>query len=354
MIRQRTLKNSIRATGIGLHTGKKVYLTLNPAPVNSGIVFRRVDCTPAVIIPATALNVQDTVLATTIGTDEVKVSTVEHLMAAFAGLGMDNCYVDLSASEVTIMDGSAAPFVLLIQSAGILEQGAARRFIKIKKAITVQEDDKIARFEPYEGFKCKFTIDFDHPLFKDEVTTTEIDFAHTSFVREISRARTFGFVRDIEALRERNLALGGSLDNAIVVDEYRVLNEDGLRYSNEFVKHKILDAIGDLYLLGHSLIGSYTGVKSGHALNNRLVRQLLSQADAWEEVTFEDAAEDVENSVPVADILGKSLTSSTRPVVSLARQIEATPAMVVGGEVAASVAAMENALDTRNQVSVRV
>jgi len=353
VIRQRTLKNSIRATGIGLHTGKKVYLTLNPAPINSGIVFRRVDKSPAVVIEGSALNVQDTVLATTLGNGDVRVSTVEHLMAAFAGLGIDNCFVDVSASEVPIMDGSAAPFVFLIQSAGILEQGAARRFIRIKKSISVEEDDKIARFDPYEGFNCKFTIDFDHPLFKGDVTTTEIDFSNTSFVREISRARTFGFVRDIEALRERNLALGGSLDNAIVVDEYRVLNEDGLRYPNEFVKHKILDAIGDLYLLGHSLIGSYTGVKSGHALNNRLVRELLSHADAWEEVTFEDLAEDTDTAavpaVPIADVLGKSLNHRPRPVVSLARQADADPldsADTVGGEVVPNVAALEGALDS--------
>ena len=270
---------------------------------------------------------QDTVLATTIGKGDVKISTVEHLMAAFAGLGIDNCLVEVSGSEVPILDGSAAPFVFLIQSAGILEQGAARRFIKIKEQVEVVDGDKMARFEPYDGFKCKFTIDFDHPMFTDDVTTTEIDFAHTSFVREISRARTFGFVKDIEALRQRDLALGGSLDNAIVVDEYRVLNEDGLRYPNEFVKHKVLDAIGDLYLLGHSLIGSYTGVKSGHALNNRLVRELLANANAWEEVTFEDVVEGQDDSL-IADVLGKSLNHSPSPVVAMAR----------GGEMTASLA----------------
>ncbi len=292
MIRQRTLKNTIRATGIGLHTGKKVYLTLRPAPIDSGIVFRRVDCTPAVVIPGNPLNVQDTQLATSLGKDGFRVSTVEHLMAAFAGLGIDNCVVDVSASEVPIMDGSAAPFVFLVQSAGILEQGAAKKFIRIKRAIEVREDEKWVRFDPFDGFKARFTIDFDHPVFRGEdVQTTEIDFSTTSFVREISRARTFGFMRDIEALRERDLALGGSLDNAIVVDEYRVLNEDGLRYHNEFVKHKILDAVGDLYLLGHSLIGSFSGYKSGHALNNRLVRELLANESAWEEVTFEDVKE---------------------------------------------------------------
>jgi len=327
VIRQRTLKNTIRATGIGLHTGKKVYLTLSPAAVNTGIVFKRTDMSPSVSIQGSALNVQDTVLATTIGKGDVKISTVEHLMAAFAGLGIDNCQVEVSGCEVPILDGSAAPFVFLIQSAGILEQGAARRFIKIKEQVEVVDGDKVARFEPYDGFKCKFTIDFDHPMFTNDVTTTEIDFAHTSFVREISRARTFGFVKDIEALRQRDLALGGSLDNAIVVDEYRVLNEDGLRYPNEFVKHKVLDAIGDLYLLGHSLIGSYTGVKSGHALNNRLVRELLANANAWEEVTFEDVVEGQDDSL-IADVLGKSLNHAPSPVVAMAR----------GGELTASLA----------------
>ncbi len=326
MIRQRTLKNSIRATGIGLHTGKKVYLTLRPAPVNTGIVFRRTDTNPVVSIQGSALNVQDTVLATTIGRGDVRISTVEHLMAAFAGLGIDNCFVEVSESEVPIMDGSAAPFVFLIQSAGILEQSAARRFIRIKKAVEVTDGDKLARFEPYNGFKCKFTIDFDHPLFTSDVVTTEIDFTHTSFVREVSRARTFGFVKDIEALRQRDLALGGSLDNAIVVDEYRVLNEDGLRYPNEFVKHKILDAIGDLYLLGHSLIGSFNGVKSGHALNNHLVRELLANADAWEEVTFEDAVQEQNDSL-IADVLGKSLDHVPSPVVAMARHADMTPSL---------------------------
>ena len=287
MIRQRTLKNTIRATGIGLHTGKKVYLTLSPAPIDTGVVFRRVDSTPPVVIPGHPLNVQDTELATSLGKDGVRVSTVEHLMAALAGLGIDNCYVDVSADEVPIMDGSAAPFVFLVQSAGILEQGAAKKFIRIKKAIEVRDGEKWARFEPFNGFKVKFTIDFDHPLF-DGPQTSEMDFSTTSFVREISRARTFGFMSDIEALRERDLALGGSTDNAIVIDDYRVLNEDGLRYKNEFVRHKILDAIGDLYLLGHSLIGSFSGYKSGHALNNTLLRELLLNEAAWEEVVFED------------------------------------------------------------------
>ena len=288
MIRQRTLKNTIRATGIGLHTGRKIYLTLNPAPIDSGVVFRRVDSTPPVVIPGTALNVSETELATTLGLDGVRVSTVEHLMAALAGLGIDNCFVDLSADEVPIMDGSAAPFVFLVQSAGILEQGAPKRFVRIRKPVEVRDGEKFARFEPFDGFKVKFTIDFDHPVFQSGTQTSEVDFSTTSFVREISRARTFGFMRDIEALRKRDLALGGSLDNAIVIDEYRVLNEDGLRYRNEFVRHKILDAIGDLYLLGHSLIGSFTGYKSGHALNNRLLREMLANASSYEEVVFED------------------------------------------------------------------
>ena len=290
MIRQRTLKNTIRATGIGLHSGRKVYLTLSPAPIDTGVVFRRVDSNPPVIIPGTALNVHETELATTLGADGVRVSTVEHLMAALAGLGIDNCLVDLSADEVPIMDGSAAPFVFLVQSAGILEQGAPKRFVRIRKPVEVRDGEKWARFDPFDGFKVKFTIDFDHPVFSGGVQTSEVDFSQTSFVREISRARTFGFTRDIEALRKRDLALGGSLDNAIVIDEYRVLNEDGLRYRDEFVRHKILDAIGDLYLLGHSLIGSFSGYKSGHALNNRLLREMLLDESTWEEVVFEDVA----------------------------------------------------------------
>lgn len=273
---------------MGLHTGKKIFLTLNPAPVNTGVIFRRVDCSPAVSIKSHPLHVQDTELATSLGDGDHRVSTVEHLMAALAGLGIDNCFVDVSAPEVPIMDGSAAPFVFLVQSAGILEQSAPKKFIRIKKKIEVRDGEKWARFEPFDGFKVKFTIDFDHPLFRDDLRTSEINFSTTSFVREISRARTFGFTRDIEALRRRDLALGGSLDNAIVVDEYRVLNEDGLRYRNEFVKHKMLDAIGDLYLLGHSLIGCFNGYKSGHSLNNRLLRQLLVSENSWEEVTYEN------------------------------------------------------------------
>jgi UDP-3-O-[3-hydroxymyristoyl] N-acetylglucosamine deacetylase len=288
MIRQRTLKNTIRATGVGLHTGEKVYLTLRPAAVNTGIVFRRVDLPEPVEIEARPQNVGDTTLSTTLVKNGARISTVEHLLSALAGLGIDNAYVDVSAPEVPIMDGSAGPFVFLIQSAGVEEQNAPKRFIRIKRSVRVEEDDKWASFDPYDGFKVTFTIDFDHPAFRKDTQTASIDFSSTSFVKEVSRARTFGFMRDIETLRKRRLALGGSMDNAIVVDNYRVLNEDGLRYADEFVKHKILDAIGDLYLLGHSLIGSFTGFKSGHELNNRLLKELLLQTDAWESVTFRD------------------------------------------------------------------
>ncbi len=290
MIRQRTLKNVIRATGVGLHTGEKVYLTLRPAAPDSGIIFRRVDLDEPVEIPAIPENVGDTTLSTTLIKDGVRISTVEHLLSAMAGLGIDNAYVDLNAAEVPIMDGSAGPFVFLIQSAGIEEQNAPKRFIRIKKPIRVEDGDKWVDFKPFDGFKVAFTIDFDHPAFKEGSQIAEVDFSTTSFVREVSRARTFGFMNQIEQLRANNLALGGSLDNAVVVDDYRVLNEDGLRYVDEFVKHKILDSIGDLYLLGHSLIGAFSGHKSGHALNNQLLRTLLAEEDAWEEVTFEDAS----------------------------------------------------------------
>lgn len=289
-MRQRTLKNSIRATGVGLHTGKKVYLTLRPAAPDTGIVFRRTDLPDSPEIKAHPYNVGDTRLSSCLVQDDVRVSTVEHLLSAMAGLGIDNAYVDVSAPEVPIMDGSAGPFVFLIRSAGIEEQHAPKRFIRIKQPVRVEEDDKWCAFEPYDGFKVGFTIDFDHPLFQTVDRTAVIDFSTTSFVKEVSRARTFGFMRDIEWMQSRQLALGGSLDNAIVVDDYRILNEDGLRYRDEFVKHKILDAIGDLYLLGHSLIGAFNGYKSGHALNNRLLRTLLADAAAWEEVTFEGAA----------------------------------------------------------------
>ncbi|MFT6050432.1 MAG: UDP-3-O-[3-hydroxymyristoyl] N-acetylglucosamine deacetylase [Halioglobus sp.] len=290
MIRQRTLRNAIKATGVGLHTGEKVYLTLNPAPINTGIVFRRVDLSPTVEIPARAENVGDTKLSTSLVVDGERVSTVEHLLSAMAGLGIDNAFVDVSAPEVPIMDGSAGPFVFLIQSAGIEEQNAAKKFIRIKREVTVEDGDKIASFLPFEGFKVSFTIDFDHPVFRDRIAHAEVDFSSTSFVKEVSRARTFGFMHEIEYLRSQGLARGGSVDNAIVVDEYRILNQDGLRYDDEFVKHKMLDAIGDLYLLGHSLIGEFRAHKSGHALNNASLRALIAQPDAWEMVTFDDEA----------------------------------------------------------------
>ena len=288
MIKQRTLKNIIRATGVGLHTGDKVYMTLRPAAPNTGIVFRRTDLNPPVDIHARPDCVGDTRLSTTLVKGDVRVSTVEHLLSAMAGLGIDNAYVELSAPEVPIMDGSAGPFVFLLQSAGIEEQNAAKRFIRIKKPVKVQEGDKWASFEPFEGFKVGFSIEFNHPIISKRTSRAEIDFSTTSFVKEVSRARTFGFMRDIEMLREHNLALGGSMDNAVVLDDYRVLNEDGLRYEDEFVKHKILDAIGDLYLLGHSQIGAYHAHKSGHELNNKLLRTLIADPTAWEEVVYQD------------------------------------------------------------------
>jgi len=291
MIRQRTLKNVIRATGVGLHTGDKVYLTLRPASPDTGIIFRRVDLPQPVEISACPKNVGDTRLSTTLINGDVRISTVEHLLSAFAGLGIDNAYVDVSAPEVPIMDGSAGPFVFLIQSAGVEEQNRPKRFVRIKRRVVVEDGDKRAVFEPFDGFKVEFSIDFDHPAFMSRTQAASVDFSTTSFVKEVSRARTFGFLRDIEALRQQNLALGGSMDNAVVVDDYRVLNEGGLRYEDEFVKHKILDAIGDLYLLGHSLIGSFRGHKSGHALNNRLLRTLMADESAWEEVTFENEFE---------------------------------------------------------------
>lgn len=290
MIKQRTLRNTIRATGVGLHSGKKVFLTLKPAPVDCGIVFCRVDLDPVVEIQARAENVGETMLSTTLVKDGVKVATVEHLLSAMAGLGIDNCRVELNAEEVPIMDGSAGPFVFLIQSAGIEEQNAAKKFIRITREISVEEEGKKATFLPFDGFKVGFRIDFNHPVFKNRSQDACIDFSSTSFVKEVSRARTFGFMRDIERLRAMNLALGGSVDNAIVVDEYRVLNEDGLRYDDEFVKHKILDAIGDLYLLGNSLIGEFKGDKSGHDLNNKLLRKLIAETDAWEVQTFTDSS----------------------------------------------------------------
>ena len=291
MIRQRTLKNIIRATGVGLHTGKKVYLTLKPAPVDTGIIFIRTDLENQVEVPARPENVSDTRLSTTLERDGIKISTVEHLMSAFAGLGIDNAFVELSAPEVPIMDGSAGPFVFLLQSAGISEQNKLKQFIRIKRPCVVQDDDKWVKFEPFNGFKVSFAIDFDHPIFKSSTQTASVDFSTTSFVKEVSRARTFGFMDDLEALRNAGLAQGGSFDNAIVMDSFHILNDDGLRYEDEFVKHKVLDAIGDLYLLGHPLIGEFSANKSGHALNNRLLRQLIADETAWELVTFEDEAE---------------------------------------------------------------
>src|ERR1022692_3470436 len=287
MLNQRTLKNSIRATGVGLHTGKKILMTLRPAAPDTGIVFRRTDLGEPVDIQARAENVGDTMLGTTLHKGDAKIATVEHLLSALAGLGIDNALVEVSAAEVPIMDGSAGPFVFLLQSAGIEEQKEPKRFIRILQSVRVEDGDKWARFDPYDGFKVNFEIEFNHPSFKKRSQTASMDFSTTSFLREVSRARTFGFMRDLESLRARNLALGGNLDNAIVLDDNRILNEDGLRYEDEFVKHKILDAIGDLYLLGHSLIGEFSGFKSGHALNNKLLRTLIGTASAWQEVTFE-------------------------------------------------------------------
>jgi UDP-3-O-[3-hydroxymyristoyl] N-acetylglucosamine deacetylase len=276
---------------VGLHTGEKVTLTLRPAAPNTGVVFHRSDLEPPVSISATAENVGDTRLSTTLVKGDARVSTVEHLLSAVAGLGIDNLHVDVSAPEVPIMDGSAGPFVFLLQSAGLMEQSAPKQFIRVKRAVEVHDGDKWVRFDPYKGFKVGFCIDFEHPMFTSGSQRAELDFSSTSFVREVSRARTFGFMRDIEALRANQLALGGSLDNAIVLDDFKILNEDGLRYENELVKHKILDVVGDLYLLGHSLIGAFTGHKSGHSLNNQLIRRLKQDANAWELVTFEDESQ---------------------------------------------------------------
>lgn len=289
MLRQRTLKTTIRATGVGLHTGEKVYMTLRPAAANAGITFRRVDLEEPIDIPADPRLVGETMLGTTLIKNNVKVATVEHLMSAMAGLGIDNLNIDLSAPEVPIMDGSAGPFVFLLQSAGIEEQNAAKKFIRIKKKVRVEEDDKWAELVPFNGFKVNFEVYFNHPVFNKLSQQATIDFSSTSFLKEVSRARTFCFLRDVEALRERNLTLGGSMDNAIVLDDYRILNEDGLRYANEFVIHKILDAIGDAYLLGHGLIGEMRAYKSGHDLNNKLLRAMLDDKTAWEEVTFKDS-----------------------------------------------------------------
>ncbi|PKL95024.1 MAG: UDP-3-O-[3-hydroxymyristoyl] N-acetylglucosamine deacetylase [Gammaproteobacteria bacterium HGW-Gammaproteobacteria-8] len=289
MSRQRTIKNVIRATGIGMHNGEKVVMTLRPAPIHTGIVFRRIDLDPIVSIPATPERVGDTALSTTlVGDDGVRFATIEHLMSALAGLGIDNLYVDLDAAEVPIMDGSAGPFVFLVQSAGITEQAAPKRFIRILEPMELRDGEKWVRFEPWDGFRVSFSIEFDHPVFRNRNCAVDLDFSTTSYLKEVARARTFGFMRDIEFLRQRNLVLGGSLDNAVVVDDYRILNPDGLRYEDEFVKHKVLDAIGDLYMLGASLIGRFVGHKSGHELNNALMRELLQRRDVWRAETFEE------------------------------------------------------------------
>jgi UDP-3-O-[3-hydroxymyristoyl] N-acetylglucosamine deacetylase len=292
MLKQRTLKTLIKTTGVGLHTGARVELTLRPAPVDTGIVFHRVDLPEPVALPADARLVGDTRLSSSLEKDGAKVSTVEHLMSALAGLGIDNLHVDVAGPELPIMDGSAGPFVFLLQSAGIVEQAAAKRYLRIKTPIEVKHGDKWARFDPHHGFVLDFTIDFPHPVFGSESRRVVIDFAEHSYTKEVSRARTFAFMQDVETMREAGLALGGSLQNAIVLDETRILNSEGLRYDNEFAKHKVLDAIGDLYLLGHPLIGKYTAFKSGHALNNALSRALLARQDAWEMISF-DAPADV-------------------------------------------------------------
>ena len=291
MLKQRTLKKAISATGVGLHNGEKVTLTLRPAAVDTGIVFKRVDLPQPNEILATPSAVHDTRMCSALEANGVRVATVEHIMSALAGLGVDNVYIDIDAAEIPIMDGSSGPFVFLLQEAGLLEQAAAKKFIRVKKVVEVVEGDKWVRFEPYHGFKVDFTIDFNHPVFEQSGNNVKIDFAVDSYIKEISRARTFGFMHEVEYLRSNGLARGGSLDNAIVLDEYRVLNTDGLRYDDEFVKHKALDAIGDLYMLGHPILGAFQAYKSGHALNNKLLRALLADAEAWEYITF-DKAED--------------------------------------------------------------
>lgn len=287
MLKQRTLKKAVNTVGIGLHSGRKVRLTLKPAPVNTGIIYSRIDIEPAVVMPAEATRVNDTRMATTLNEGDVKISTIEHLMSALNGLGIDNCYVDVDAPEIPIMDGSAASFVFLIQAAGIVEQEAPKRFVRVIKPVQVRDGDKWAKLEPHEGFRLAFSINFGHPAIDSTVQFTEVDFSHTTFVQAVSRARTFGFVQDVEMLRSIGLAQGGTLENAVVMDEYRVLNPEGLRADDEFVKHKILDAMGDLYVLGHPLLARYSAFKSGHGLNNQLLRALLADESAWEWATFE-------------------------------------------------------------------
>ena len=289
MLRQRTLKSLTRSTGVGLHTGQKIHMALRPAQPDTGIVFRRIDLEPVADIRARAESVGETRLSSCLVQGEARVYTVEHLMSALSGLGIDNAFVDLDGPEVPIMDGSAAPFVFLIQSAGIEQQAAPKRFLRIKKRVEVSDGDKWARLEPYEGYKLSFSIVFNHPVIEKSNQSVTVDFAETSYLKEIARARTFGFMQDVEQLREDGLALGGGLDNAVVLDEYRVLNADGLRFGDEFIRHKVLDAIGDLYLMGNPMLGAFSAHKSGHALNNRLLRELILQPDAWEKVSFERA-----------------------------------------------------------------
>lgn len=302
MVKQRTPKTVIQATGVGLHSGNKILLTLKPAPVNTGIIFRRTDLDGTPEIPASYKNVSDTTLCTSLEHNGVRIATVEHLLSALAGLGIDNAYVDIDGPEVPIMDGSAAPFVFLIQSAGICEQNAPKRFIRILKPVKVEDGDKYVQFLPHEGYRVSFQIEFNHPVFNERPQTATLDFSSTSYMKEVCRARTFGFMSDYEKLRAANLAKGGSLDNAIVVDDYRIINEDGLRFEDEFVKHKVLDAVGDLYLLGSGLIGAFEGYLSGHELNNRLLRELVATEDAWEYV-YPDEADTMADIYPEVDLL---------------------------------------------------
>ncbi|MFT4045495.1 MAG: UDP-3-O-acyl-N-acetylglucosamine deacetylase [Solimonas sp.] len=307
MVRQRTLKQAVRASGIGLHSGRKVYLSLLPAGPDTGIIYRRTDLRPPVEIPCDAHMLREAVMCSTLVNDAgVKIMTVEHLMSALAGLGIDNCVVELSAPEIPIMDGSSGPFVFLIQSAGIHEQVAPKKFLRIRQPVQVQDGDKWARFEPYEGFRLAFNIDFKHPVFKSSGQTAVIEFSTANYVKEVSRARTFGFLRELDTLRANNLGLGASLDNVVALDDFRVVNHEGLRYDDEFVRHKILDAIGDLYLLGHPVIGAYTAYKSGHALNNKLVRAVLDDPSSYEIATFEDQAA----GAPIAYVRGSLATAA--------------------------------------------
>lgn len=300
MVRQRTLKQAVRAAGIGLHSGQRVFMSLLPAGPDTGILFRRVDLSPPVEVPARADLIRETTLSSTLVHDTTRVATIEHLMSALAGMGIDNCVVELSAAETPIMDGSSSPFVFLIQSAGIHEQDALKKFVRIKQPVQVQDGDKFARFEPYDGFRLSFGVEFKHPVFKSGQQSAVVDFSTTSYVQEVARARTFGFMRELDQLRANNLGLGASLDNVVALDEFRIVNQDGLRYEDELVRHKILDAIGDLYLIGHSIIGAYTAWKSGHALNNKLLRAVLADTAAWEIVTFDER----ERAAPIAYVRG--------------------------------------------------